>query len=310
VIPFALGSVGPGDASLYVEALRRDPRFFETKRVLEAKVVVTDNIFPPAFRPGTLLFVPWHGFGWKNPYPNKRERGLGRAFYRDLARRTKLWWTCFGPTDYEQAVRDRGLAPENYKLWGSPYAAKLARAVPQVRQKPLVVFAGTWHHGGSWMPEHFARPSEYDLVFRLHDKKRYPAEYLKRIEGCGASVSFKDEQPDHFELLRDASVLVSDYSSILNYWYYTGKPSVHLLPSDVSTFRYQEGRSTPTKSFWKVDPQDVGGLIGGPSTILDALADPDCCKLKAASFIERHMQAVDDIIDPSAAVDVLYAGVR
>ena len=59
---------------------------------------------------------------------------------------------------------------------------------------------------------------------------------LARIVGRGVQ-DLPAGVPDSLVDLLVSDVLVSNYSSLLNAWYYTGKPSLHVDPHDASAAR-------------------------------------------------------------------------
>jgi CDP-glycerol glycerophosphotransferase (TagB/SpsB family) len=121
-------------------------------------------------------------------------------------------------------------------------------------------------------------------------------------------LKFKNSSPDSLVDMLVSSALISNYSSFLNAFYHTGKPSIHIdpLPRDGGP-SYQRhlrwGRLRVKKvkaplSSWKLPPSDVGGLVAhGFSELLSsidrALDDPRCCEGLSADFNRRHVSAAD-----------------
>ncbi len=325
---------------LSCQLLDRDAR--ATVQAIDAfapDITIVDNHFPPkAFAP--RLFVLWHGFGWKGP----NDRAEFAEVHKSIARLTgapadapnpHFVWQCFGPTDLEHRHGVSGFARENLQSLGSAFTDDLV-APPVTRMqartalpaafadKPVVLLAFTWHYGrvfSHWGEDEvlFARLFAHisargaATVLRLHDRHRYEPDYLAALEGfaaCrdGVQLKYKDRDRDSLLDLLAADVMVSNYSSILNFFYATGRPSIHVYPvaPDAEgflwrTFKRGKVRVTEIPSadyIWKLPPEEHGGLLvrdfdGLLAAIDTALADPNCCVETANAFNQKHLAPVD-----------------
>lgn len=269
-----------------------------------------------------------------------REAGSGASF---LAQ-------CYGEDDWRCRVEDWGLAPETCRIIGMPYS-DLLLSPPYDRQalashyrkidvvgRRTVLLSFTWHYGrifpGEWRPRGLLRPAspvESDLAFLealfetigeeganvlfcLHDRKRYEAHYLAAVHELAArfphvELKHKCEHPDNLADLVVADAMVSNLSSFITFFYLSGGPTVHICPplegrESVSMARLSRGKVQLRKdpsikvSPWMKEPEDNGGLtVYSPSETLAAVRravrEPDCCRARAASFLERHAHGID-----------------
>lgn len=299
-----------------------------------ADVTVLDN-HVPKYRTSPRGFVLWHGFGWKGPNDRAEfaelHRSLGRLWGDPLRPNPRFRWQCFGPWDFEHRTQISGFAPENCRVLGIASADDLAepwnrsaltRFYPfDVVARRTVLLAPTWHYGeifSHWggdegiLRAFFERVRALDanLIFRLHDRKRYPADYVARVERLAAAhpqvcLKFKDTHPDNLVDLQVADVLVTNYSSIANLFYATGRPTLHVYPvksaDEAFTWRTLARGRVQTRTVesarfvWKLDPEEHGGLVVRDLDSLlaelgRALANPDLCREKARAFCDRHLE--------------------
>jgi CDP-glycerol glycerophosphotransferase (TagB/SpsB family) len=247
-------------------------------------------------------------------------------------------WQAFGDWDRRYRVEHSGLAADNVVALGSPYSdllrpeSELSRGFRResvsadyrvdVAHKQTILFAPTWHHGGPlehWGDEPtllgrlFQRASERDanVLLRLHDKHRYEASYVAALEQLctrypNVQVKWKDEAPDSLVDLLVSDVMISNYSSLLNAWYYTQKPSLHVDPRSAGAQYYRrmkrgrlrKERIEDADAQWKLDLDQLGGLCAHDFDELlaqldVALDDPACCVAAARSFCARYVTEVD-----------------
>jgi hypothetical protein len=148
---------------------------------------------------------------------------------------------------------------------------------------------------------------------RLHDSYRFDPEYVRYLRSLAEGrdrvhVKFKDESPDNYLDLQVAHVLVTNYSSIANLFYATGRPTLHIYPvrcaeeaflwRQHTVFGQRVRRVQSARFIWKLPPEDHGGLMARSfDELLDqvdrALEDPDCCRAAAKDFVDRHMMGAD-----------------
>ena len=137
---------------------------------------------------------------------------------------------------------------------------------------------------------------------------------LRHVEGLETrfahlQVKFKSDHPDSLIDLLVTDVMVSDYSSLLNAFYYTGRPTVHIDPFDITAKSFvhravRDGKLRKTcvhqdaAQQWKLDPSEIGGLRASSfdelcSAVERALGDERCCEQRAADFCRRYISKAD-----------------
>ncbi|HEY6881838.1 MAG TPA: CDP-glycerol glycerophosphotransferase family protein [Polyangiales bacterium] len=302
-------------------------------------VTIVDNHLPLSLS-SERLFVLWHGFGWRVDDLTTMRSEL-QGLVGDVTRENpRFRWQAIGDWDREYRLYHSQLADENVVALGSPFADWLRRESP-LRQrfdkrslqrayaidldKPVVLLALTWHHGGSFghwgdeelllqrLVQHIASRGASTLV-RMHDRHRYRAAYLDVIgrvaQRAGASMmlKWKNSSPDTLLDLLVSDVCISNYSSLLNAFYFTERPSIHVDPHDANRavqVTYQMFLQVPVarpvrapEQMWKLSPDQHGGLRAQSFDALiaqvdRALADPDCCRTQARSFLQNYVTAPD-----------------
>jgi hypothetical protein len=312
-----------------------------TRRALEAfgaDVMVVDNHLP-SFRVAPRLVVVWHGFGWRVDDLGSMRKELA-SHVGDVTRpNPRFRWLAFGDWDKRYRVEHSRLAEDNVWSLGSPYSdllrpesalvrsfsrAEYQRRYPVDLGRKLVTLGLTWHHGGAlqhwgddralsdhllgWIGELGA-----SVLIRMHDRHRYERAHVEATEALArrhphVALKFKSEAPDSLVDMLLTDVLVSNYSSLLNPFYHTRKPTIHVDPSDASSAEsfyrvLKRGRvqAVPTRdgrAHWKLAPDQVGGLRARSfaelgEQIQRALAEPDCCAPLAADFCERYLVSAD-----------------
>ena len=302
-------------------------------------LTIVDNQFPPK-RLSPKLFVLWHGFGWKGPNDKKefakKHRHIRRlSGHSSMEPNENFSWQCFGPTDLEHRHAVSGFARENLRNLGAAFTDELLQEVISRQQalphypplsgaKKVGLIALTWHYGRAlshWGEDLtlFKRLFDYlaerqcALIVRMHDRKRYESAYLGDLEGLAADfpqvvIKFKDEARDSLLDLVVADFMISNFSSILNYFYATRKPSIHIYPVAAANeaflwrrWRWGKVRVTRVPSaeyVWKLPPEENGGLLVRSfeellAAVDRAMTDPLCCQEASDRFIERHMAPVD-----------------
>lgn len=309
-------------------------------REFDADVTVVDNHFPP--RPlSPALFVLWHGFGWKGPNDRAEFAPVHAAIRRLTGGPTEVpnprfLWRCYGPTDLEHRHAVSGFARENLASLGSAQSDDLvggkvtrdaARAhyPPAFRAGRLALLAFTWHYGRAFahlgddvellerLLDHLAR-HDCRALLRLHDRRRHERGYLRALERLAERrpdalrLEFKDQHRDTLLALLAADLMVSNFSSILNDFYVTGRPALHLYPvrdADEAflwrTWSWGRVRSRKVASarfVWKLSPEENGGLLvhdfaGLEAAIDRALAEPTLTAAASRRFLETHLAPVD-----------------
>jgi hypothetical protein len=319
-----------------------DRRARGTKQLLKqlgADVLVVDNHLP-GFRIADKILVIWHGFGWRMDDISGMRKQL-KKHVGDVTRpNPNFIWQAFGEWDGRYTVKHRKIAAENVVPFGSAYSdvlspgsALVERFDPKevadgyrvdVVSKKTVLVGMTWHHGGllgqfgdetallDQMLDHL-RKRDVSVIFRMHDRPRYEKAYLDTIESMiarhsHAQLKFKDQSPDSLVDILVGDVLVTNFSSFANAFYYTHKPSVHIHPTATSDRQlymrhYKRGRVRLEKlsseeALWKLPAEENGGLVATSFEALlahldRALDDPGCCEEAAGRFIEKYITKRD-----------------
>ena len=98
--------------------------------------------------------------------------------------------------------------------------------------------------------------------------------------------------------------MISNYSSFLNAFYYTLRPTIHIDPVAGITGKHVARTMKRGKlrvhevrdplSTWKLSPDEIGGLRARSfaelvEAVNTSLADPTCCRDAAASFVARYI---------------------
>jgi hypothetical protein len=306
-------------------------------RGFKADVTLMDNRLP--FRktsPKALML--WHGFGWKGPNDVKELKWLHRDIRKNW-RSAKVpnndfRWQCFGPHDFEHRTRISGFHPENCVQLGAMSHDELRIPIDKatvqsfypfdIINKKTILFAPTWHYGevfAHWGNDkeilenlfEYTKEKGVNMILRFHDSFRFDEKYIANLKEFERrydhiSLKFKDQHPDNMLDLQVADILMTNYSSIVNLYYATGKPSIHIYPvkSEDEIFQWRQftlmGMKTKSvdsvRYIWKFDPADNGGLLVRSyeeliKSIETALEEPDCCKQKSEAFLKKHMLGAD-----------------
>jgi len=114
--------------------------------------------------------------------------------------------------------------------------------------------------------------------------------------------------PDNIMDLQVADVLLTNYSSIANLFYATGRPTVHIYPvrsadeafmwRKLTAFGITKTKVKDARFVWKLDPEDHGGLMARSfdetlAALDTAIDNPGCCQEAADDFLARHMHGAD-----------------
>ncbi len=283
-------------------------------------------------------FVLWHGYGWKGP--NDREEfkvlhgQLRNAWGDPLEPNPNFRWQTFGPIDFEHRTKVSGFDPANCRQLGAASHDDLREPFDRARAReyypfdivgrPTVLFAPTWHYGEVFA--HWGRDADLfdrlltrigargaNVILRLHDSFRFTGAYRRYLDGLpgrfdNVMVKYKDRSPDNFLDIQVSDALITNYSSIANLFYATGRPTLHVYPvSDADeTFMWRtytvlgvrEKEVASARFVWKQPPEEHGGLMARTFDELlegvdQALDDPTCCRAVAEDFLARHMLGAD-----------------
>lgn len=300
-------------------------------------VTIIDNRIP-FFRTSKKALILWHGFGWKGPNDEKEFWLLHHTLKRtwgDIRKPSNnLVWQAFGPWDFKHRTEVSAIHPENCVQLGSashddliePLDRTLAQSFYpfDVVNRKTVLIAPTWHYGEVFA--HWGKDAELfvrllerieshgaNTIIRLHDSYRFEPSYLDFLNGLterfeNVCLKFKDTSPDNYLDLQVSDVLITNFSSIANLFYATGRPTLHVYPvrSADESFIWRELRWSGVRKkhlekaryIWKLPPEEHGGLLARNfEDLLDqidtALVDPDCCREIARDFLNRHMLGAD-----------------
>ena len=299
-------------------------------------VLIVDNHLPPF--PPRRLFVLWHGYGWRVDHPTRMRKNMAQLVGDVTRPNPRFRWQSFGDYDTTFTAGHRKIHPDNIIPLGSAYSDLLRPASPLRARfdpalvaadypgidlaKPTVLIGMTWHHGG--LLGHWGE--EWDLlgklldhiekrggntILRMHDRFRYEPSYLKQMASFCANrevlLKFKSESPDSLVDLLVSDIMVTNYSSFANAWYYTERPCLHIVPPEAGeglAMRQWSSKGVSAESvvsrdaFWKHPPEDVGGLRAHTFEQLleqvdQALEDPSCCGAIARDYISRHIHGMN-----------------
>ena len=316
---------------------RRWHHNFLSRLIYRADVTIMDNHVP--FRktsPYGLML--WHGFGWKGPNDEEEFKWLHKSLkmtWGDAKKENpRFRWQCFGPYDFEHRTKISGFAPENCRVLGAAshddLRKPLDRSLAQpfypfdIQNKPTVLIAPTWHYGDvleHWGGDEILFPKLIqhigamggNIILRLHDSYRFEQKYVDFLHSLeqqhdNLMLKFKDFSQDNFLDLQVSDLLITNFSSIANLFYATGRPTIHIYPVNdadesfmwksrfLTGFRVREVESV--KYIWKFPPEENGGLLATNFDMLmdqvsHALEDPDCCRERAQAFLDKHMIGAD-----------------
>nr|WP_321468510.1 hypothetical protein [uncultured Desulfobulbus sp.] len=303
------------------------------------QITVVDNHYPK-WRLSPYLFTIWHGQSWKGPQDRrefddtfrqiKRLTGIGgdepNRFFR---------WSCAGPTEVEHRAAVTGFARENLvsvgyasvdDILGWPFSREqmLRFYPPSFATGKICLFAPTWHYArifpyGEDDLEVFhkffnlAADEGVSVILRMHDRMRFDGSYLAALEALtrkhdNVLIKYKNESRDSLLDMMVADFAVSNYSSLLTYYYATGRPSVHIYPirpgDESFMYRAYSGGKVRTvavgneRYVWRRNPSEIGGLAAKTYDELchafrRASAEPDCCQALISEFLSRHMLPYD-----------------
>jgi len=300
-------------------------------------ITIMDNKIPLR-KTSPKALILWHGYGWKGPNDEEEFKWLHRNVqlsWGDMKTPNHdIKWQCFGPIDFEHRSKISGFNSENCVQLGSASQDYLRKPIDKERlqkfypfdvvNKKTVLLAPTWHYGEVFA--HWGRDEEIfnrlinfleehnaNLILRLHDSFRFDNKYLKFLEELQEKhpsilLKFKDRNPDNFLDMQVSDVLVTNFSSIANLYYATGRPTVHIYPVKSEDEAFMQRRHTifgsvtkkieSVKFIWKYSPEDNGGLLSRSAEemleqIRFALENPDCCKEQSKNYLDKHMLGAD-----------------
>ncbi len=254
-------------------------------------VMVTDNHFPP-IKFAKRLLVLWHGFGWRKDNLSGEfvhvHNNISRLVGDAAEPNPRFAWQCWGPQDMKYRHDVSGFAYENLENLGFAQADDLRKSLPHdilqqvarsysidILNKRTILLAFTWHHGkvlSHWGDDRelfdelfsFADELDVNLLVRMHDRFRFDADYHRELDELmkgrdNVMFKFKDEYPDNLLDMLVSDVMVSNYSSILNRFYITGKPSIHVYPDCILPGTAHGGQEDPDDRIGSDENKIQGG---------------------------------------------------
>ena len=312
--------------------------YFLRPKGFKPDLTILDNFKAPVVFPSPKGLMLWHGFGWKGP--NDIKEFFWVHVYTLMAwgflskRNPDFIWQCFGDWDYEHRTKISGIHPDNCRVFGAASHDLLRNPIPKehiqsyypfdVVHKKTILIAPTWHYGevfSHWGSDEvlfrklFTKIREYDanVILRLHDSYRFAKDYISLLEDLAEKypnviLKFKDKHQDNLMDMMASDVLITNFSSIANLYYATGRPTIHVYPVKNEDEEFQWKKNTilgvrtkkidSVKYIWKLSPEENGGLVARDfSTLIEqlemALEDENCCKEKSEAFLNKYMLGAD-----------------
>ena len=190
--------------------------------------------------------------------------------------------------------------------------------------RKTVLIAPTWHYGevfAHWGSDKdlfeklFNRLNDHNanIILRLHDSFRYDSSYIKFLYELvdkypHVYLKFKDKNPDNLLDMMVSDTLITNFSSIANLYYATGRPTIHIYPvkSEDEEFLWrkhtiiglQKKAIDSVKYIWKLPPEEHGGLMATNFEMLlkqidHVFMNPECCIEKSKNFLDKYMLGAD-----------------
>ena len=301
-------------------------------------VVFADNHVPSFPIPHKFLYH-WHGL----PLKIRPAKDL-RSYHRQVERQVgsvkkpnpRYLAQCYGQVDYDHRINTWKLSPDNCCMWGSAYS-DLLLSPPYTKAdledyfqldltgRKTILLSITWHFGDQIFGPlgdddaifdelvKTANESGANVIFSLHDKYRYIPGMLSKIESwsarCNQSfIKYKSEHADNLADLVASDVMICSFSSFIVWHYFTGKPSLHILPFDpkkifvnMPTIKKKQIRSLwrrNSSNLWMYPFSEHGGVVpqDGDELIRDlntALENPAYGRENAEQFIRNRIVQAD-----------------
>ena len=332
-----------------------DKNASETLRFLKnefhPQVTVVDNHYPPSKLSPFLINV-WHGFGWKGP----EDRAAFNTVFKNVKKLTGISperpnpyfrFISAGETNRDYRIHVTEFAPENVLPLGQAFTDDIVRNDIKRQEiekfysesfigHKICLFAPTWHFGRIF--SHLGDDIEilgriFDtlerlecaLILRMHDRNRFDPAYLHALQSLVSRhplvmMKYKDMDRDNLLDISVSDVMMSNYSSILTFFYGTSRPSIHIYPVDkrreASYYRvWKNGavqlKKAPEDSYiWSLPPEENGGLVAASveeieAALEQALTDPSCCVEKSRRFIENHTAPYDGRVCENIAGEII-----
>ncbi len=300
-------------------------------------VTIMDNR-TPLRKTSPCALMLWHGFGWKGPNDEKElwwlHKSLKRLWGDVRVPNSDFRWQCFGPWDLEHRSEISRIHKDNCRVLGAAshddLRVPLDRSLAQpyypfdIVNRKTILIAPTWHYGeifAHWGTDAVLlerliahiETRDANVILRLHDSYRFEKTYrvfLDHLIGRHPYLilKYKDQDPDNSLDLQVADVLITNFSSIANLFYATGRPTIHIYPvrnaNEEIDWRHYTVAGIRTKKverahhIWKLPPVDNGGLLSYSfdeviEHVDEALENPECCRELSETFLKKHMLGAD-----------------
>ncbi len=316
---------------------RSERKYAKRIKAFHPDFLFCDNHLPKKRIFENLVYL-WHGFGWKEQRAgiefdmvhkelNKLMGGVRQANPHFIHQ-------CYGAFERDHRVQFTEFHPDNCRVMGNLYADLLINP-PITREqiapfypfehpeRKTILLGFTWGFGevfGNWdvdesalMDRLFAYLAEQEtnVIFRLHDQKRYSASYRTQLEDAAKRygnvlLKYKDVGRDNLFDVLLSDVIVSNFSGIVVYAYFTGAASIHIHPYGQKTgeqplYRFKRQKAIIDKRgsyVWKMPPTENGGVLVHTENELfeqlnSALQSKGSCIDASQRFNQRYMENSD-----------------
>lgn len=222
--------------------------YFRWLAIAEYIVFNTSTAFPFAVREGQKVLQTWHGVPLKSlGYDMEQARGLNRNVIRSMAQATMYInpnsYTedkVLNTLDFKDIQKGKRMVvsyPRQQRILKAKdegYKSYLSQVMPINDKKKIALYAPTWR-GANGNYKNVVNeyteaidlfnkylPDDYQLIFKPH---KNAAKFFKD----NTSTIIVPDWLDVNELLSITDLLISDYSSIIFDYYFTGKPVINWM---------------------------------------------------------------------------------
>ncbi|WP_269457236.1 bifunctional glycosyltransferase/CDP-glycerol:glycerophosphate glycerophosphotransferase [Paraoerskovia marina] len=215
-----------------------------------SRVLVNNNHFPASFRKNQDQFYlqTWHGTPIKRLLGHMNANEVPLTYRRIMERESSDWDLLLAESALAESNLRTGLAyagpvrripdPRAVLLDSGPEREEFRERLGVAREEIVILYAPTWRNeseSGEWLVDtrQLSADVGVPVLFRAHHMTA-PIDASQ-----GSSIDVSSVSPVE-KLISAADILVSDYSSIIYTWAYTGKPICLHLP-DIDAYRSDRG---------------------------------------------------------------------
>lgn len=273
-------------------------RIFWTVSAIRAEQLWVDGVRSPLGL-GRFSFIQlWHGTGFKRiGIESLRRGGISRFLVRLFGRRTKF----IIATSRDDAERKKNsLCVSNVVITGSPRNDKLLReAKAQSHANTIITYAPTFRDTG-WRKqpisvEWWKRIDQAAIVNNWQFLvKRHPSDTSLVVpSGLNRVRDVTAQYEDVQDLLVRSSVLITDYSGIVNDWILLLRPTIWFMP-DLEEYLLKD------RGFYYDFPAILPGpIVDNESDLLDRVlnlgwADDFVYQAQFESYLSKFHERLDD----------------